>query len=177
MRKPRLHPGSTYMLSRPEQSSVSTSIITRSGELCKKLLLRKPALRPGRVRAHQRVTQFRAQKLDLFTHSRAGIRAVQTCSKLPRSSVSHGASFISVKANLAVESFATSLIRQHSVPVRVAVPPHQLSSPRPQAQWLCLGLAALGCRAKICFLALQEKQKYPRHSIGSLSKYRKWLLK
>lgn len=29
----------------------------------------------------------------------------------------------------------------------------------------------LGFRAKSCFLALKEKQKYPRHSTGSLSKY------
>lgn len=38
----------------------------------------------------------------------------QACSTLPGSSVTHGTSFISVKANLAVESFATSLINTPS---------------------------------------------------------------
>lgn len=60
------------------------------------------------------------------------------------------------------------------MPTRVSVSPHHhsnLGCPHPQAQWLCLRLEAFRFRDKNCFLALEEKQKYPRHSTGSLSKY------
>lgn len=120
-RKSKLHLDSRLVLLRPGHSKLHLHIIKRSGNLCKKLLLRKPVLNftaitvctktqwhlqaewLGRIRAHQRVTDLMAETSFSFIPSGAGIQVGQACSMLPNSLVSPGTAFMSIKADLAAE--------------------------------------------------------------------------
>lgn len=121
----------TYCQSQDTASFISTSLqdletsarSCYSGNLCSTSLQWQCAQTPqwhlqaewlGRIRAHQRVTDLMAEISFSFILSGAGIQVGQACSMLSNSLVSPGIAFMSIKADLAVESFSTSLINTSS---------------------------------------------------------------
>lgn len=94
----------------------------------------KPAVVPpwvaGEGQGSPESHSFERWNWILFIRSGAGIRAGQACSGLPGSAVSHGTPFISVKANLAAESFATPLINTPSSWRRGSAPCQPACLPR-----------------------------------------------
>lgn len=116
------------------------------------------APQPGSPRVHSLgFAWLWALKWDFSSPAELGCK--QACSRLP-------GTFISLKADpAAVPHTALPAHSQpHAAPPASRLPAAQPGPPRLQA-------SGAGRQSQGALLALEEKQKYPRHSTGSLSKY------